>query len=160
HWELAERPKAHEEYLLTYDLAKRAFEANPSSDKAKSNMFSMGTKLGESELYYRENCDRAEELYATAVKGWEEMAEKMRRYPDGDPNLPPAERMSLFDIEKSQADAYDHMSKVYAFDKCQAKWDLAKAVELVNKGVAIRERLVAVKPTLDARHRLAVSHLY
>jgi tRNA A-37 threonylcarbamoyl transferase component Bud32 len=160
HWELAERPQAHEEYLIAYDLAKRAFEANPASDKAKSNVQSMGTKLAESELYFRANCDRAEELYAASVKGWEELAEKMRQYPDGDPNLPPAERMSLYEIERSLADAYDHLSKVYAFDKCLAKWDLAKSVEFVNKGLAIRERLVAVKPTLDMRQRLAVSYLY
>jgi hypothetical protein len=120
----------------------------------------MGTKLAESELYYRVNCDRAEELYAASVKGWEELAEKMRQYPDGDPSLPPAERMSLYGIERSLADAYDHLVKVYAFDKCLAKWDLAKSVELVNKGLAIRERLVAVSPTLDMRQRLAVSYLY
>jgi serine/threonine protein kinase len=160
HWELAERPQAHEEYLIAYDLAKRAFEANPASDKAKSNVQSMGTKLAESELYYRANCDRAEELYAASAKGWEELAEKMRQFPDGDPNLPPAERMSLYEIERSLADAYDHQSKVYAFDKCREKWDLAKSVELVNKGLAIRERLVADKPTLDMRQRLAVSYLY
>jgi serine/threonine protein kinase len=160
HWELAERPQAHEEYLITYDLARRAYEANPASDKQKSNACSMATKLGESELYYRENADRAEELYTGAVKGWEELAEKMRQYPDGDPSLPPAERMSLLEIEKSQADAYDHLSKVYAFDKARHKWDLAKSVELVNKGLAIRTRQVAIKPTIDLRHRLAVSHLY
>ena len=68
--------------------------------------------------------------------------------------------MSLYEIEKSQADAYDHLSKVYASDKCQAKWDLAKSVDLVNEGLAIRERLVAISPTLDMRQRLAVSYLY
>jgi serine/threonine protein kinase len=160
HWELAERPQAHKEYLITYDLAKRAFAANPASDKAKGNACSMGTKLGESELYYRANCDRAEELYLAAVKGWEELAEKMRRFPDGDPNIEPAERMSLFEVEKSLADAYDHLSKVYAFDKCLKKWDIAKSEELVKKGLAIRLRLVEKKPTLDMRHRLAVSYLY
>jgi hypothetical protein len=160
HWELAERPQAHQEYLLTYDLAKRAYEANPSSDKAKANMMSMGTKLGESELYYRGNTARAEELYILAVKGWEELADKMRKFPDGDPNIDPYERMTLDGIEKSQADAYDHLSKVYAFDKDLSRWDLAKCVELVNKGLEIRLRQVAAAPNLDIRHRLAVSYLY
>jgi serine/threonine-protein kinase len=160
HWELAERPQAHEEYLITSDLARRAYEANPASDKAKGNWCSMSTKLGESTLYYLANVAEAERLYAFAVKGWEELAEKMRKYPDGDPNIGPYERMSLFDIEKSLADAYDHLSKVYAFDKALAKWDLARSEELVRKGLAIRERLVAASPSLDIRHRLAVSYLY
>src|SRR5262249_4706728 len=66
----------------------------------------------------------------------------------------------LSEIEKSQADGYDHLSKVYAFDKILAKWDLDKSVAWVNKGLAIRKRQVAIKPTLDMRHRLAVSYLY
>ena len=36
--------------------------------------------------------------------------------------------MSLYGVEKSLADAYDHLSKVYMFDKCLAKYDLAKSV--------------------------------
>ncbi len=160
HWELAERPRAHEEYLIAYDLARRAYEANPASDKAKSNVLSMSTKLGESEFYYRQNFDEAERRYRLAVQGWEELAEKMRNFPDGDPNLDPYERMTLDDIEKSLADAYDHLSKVYAHDNNLAKWDLDRSVTLVNKGLALRKRLVERQPTLDIRHRLAVSYLY
>src|SRR5262249_11420657 len=77
HWELADRPKAHEEYVVAFDLARKAFEADPASDKAKSNMLSMATKLGESELYYLQHVDDARRRYEFAVRGWEELAEKM-----------------------------------------------------------------------------------
>jgi hypothetical protein len=160
HWELAERPQAHPEYLIAYELAQRAAEANPASDKARYNRYQMGLRLGRSELYYRENAAEAERLYSQSVSGLEELAAKLRALPDGDPGLPPAERMTLFDVEEQLAYAYGQVGEVYSSDKDLSRWDLNKYEEYVKKGLAIRERLVAVRPTADMRRQLADSYLY
>ena len=158
HADLGERPQAHAEFLLGYDLAKRAVEANPASDRARAALLTMGVMRGESEYYFRENFPEAERLFLQAVTGFQELADKLRAHADGDPDLPQPERLPLFNAENSLADACERLSKVYANHKQLSKWDAARSVEWVKKSVAIRERLVAAKPTPDLRSRLAISY--
>src|SRR5262249_54148495 len=56
---LADYPKAHQEFLVAYDIAKRALEAYPTSDKARLNIHQMGMKVGGVELYRLKKLDDA-----------------------------------------------------------------------------------------------------
>src|SRR5262249_21084627 len=103
-WALAERDKAHQEYLIALDLARRAYDQNPASDKAKGNLMAMNTKVGESEQFHLRKFDDARRHYEFAARGWGELAEKMRQFPDGDPNLDKEERLNFPETERALAD--------------------------------------------------------
>jgi tetratricopeptide (TPR) repeat protein len=159
-WALGERDKAHQEYRTAYDLARRAFEQNPASDKAKGNWAAMSTKLGESEQFHHKDFAEARRHYQIAARVWSELTEKMRAFPAGDPGLDPEERLDLPETERALADAYDHVGKIEYAEPDARKRDPAKALELLDKSLEMRERLFAADPSRENRYRLAVSHLY
>jgi hypothetical protein len=159
-WALGERDKAHQEYEIAYDLARRAFEQNPASDKAKFNWGAMNKKLGESLQFYHKNFPDARRQYEVAEKIWFELSEKMRAFPDGDPALDPEERVSFRELELSLADAYDHLGKIEYAEEDARKRAPAKSLEFLNKSLEMRKRLFAADPSRENLHRLAVSHMY
>jgi tetratricopeptide (TPR) repeat protein len=159
-WALAERDKAHKEYVLALQLAERAFAMNAASDKAKGNVGAMHTKVGESEQFHYRRFDAARQHYDFALQAWTELAEKMRQFPKGDPSLDREERLDLPEIERAVADAYDHVGKLYYAEEDAAKRDAAKADELLQESLAIRQRQVAAKPSHENRYRVGVSYLY
>jgi tetratricopeptide (TPR) repeat protein/tRNA A-37 threonylcarbamoyl transferase component Bud32 len=159
-WALADRDKAHQEYLTSLKLAERAFEMNPASDKAKGNLAAMHNKVGESEQFHRRRFDEARRHYESAAKAWAELTEKMRKLPDGDPSLDKEERLDLPETERALADAYDHVAKIHYAEEDVARRDPAKAEEYLKKSLVIRQRYFAASPSRENRYRLAVSHQY
>jgi tetratricopeptide (TPR) repeat protein len=159
-WCLSERGKAHEEYLVALDYAEKALKQNPTSDKVKGNVCAMQTKVGESEQFEKKEFASALKRFEFSVKGWGELAEKMREFPEGDPKLGKEERLDLPECERALADAYDHVGKIYYAEEDSRKRDHAKAEEWLTKSLEIRKRLLAAKTNRENRYRLGVSYLY
>jgi serine/threonine protein kinase len=159
-WCLSERGKAHEEYLLALDFAEKAYKQNPNSDKVKGNVCAMQTKVGESEQFEKRDFAAALKRFEFAAKGWTELTEKMREFPDGDPKLDKEERLDLPECERAVADAYDHVGKIYYAEEDSRKRDHAKAEEWLTRSLEIRKRLFAAKADRENQYRLGVSYLY
>jgi tetratricopeptide (TPR) repeat protein len=159
-WALGERDKAHKEYLVSLQMAERAFAMNPASDKAKGNLGAMHTKVGESEQFHHRRFDAARQHYEFALRAWTELTEKMRKLPDGDPGLDKEERLDLPETERAVADAYDHVGKLYYAEEDAARRDAAKAEELLQKSLEIRKRQLAANPGRENLYRVGVSYLY
>ena len=159
-WALGERDKAHQEYVLALQLAERAFAINPASDIHKGNVAAMQTKVGESEQFHHKRFDAARPHYEFALKTWEELTEKMRKFPEGDPSLNKGERLGLTETERALADGYDHVGKLYYAEEDAAKRDAAKAEELLLKSLAIRKRQLAADASRENLYRVGVSYLY
>jgi serine/threonine-protein kinase len=159
-WALGERDRAHQEYLLALELAQRAFDRNPASDKARGNLAALHTKVGESEQFHRKRFDEARRHYESAARAWAELTDKMRKLPDGDPGLDKEERLDLPETERALADAWDHVGKLYYAEEDATKRDAAKAEELLQRSLEIRKRQLAAKPNRENRYRIGVSYLY
>src|SRR5262249_24025052 len=136
------------------------FDQNPASDKAKGNLMAMNTKVGESEQFQHKNFDAARQHYEFAAKGWAELTEKMRQFPEGDPNLDEQERLNFRDRASALADANDHVVKIFYAEEDSARRDPAKSLEWLNKTLEIRKKQLAANPNYENRYRLGVSYLY
>jgi serine/threonine protein kinase len=159
-WELGDRDKAHQEYLIALQMAERGYAMNPASDKAKGNLGAMNTKVGESEQFQHKDFAAARPRYEFAVKAWTELMEKMRQFPEGDPKLDREERLDLPETERALADAYDHVGKLFYAEEDSARRDAAQAEEWLKKSLAMRRRLFAANLNRENQYRLGVSYLY
>src|SRR5262249_34580919 len=124
------------------------------------NICAMSTKVGESEQFQYKQFESALKRYEFAAKGWSELTEKMREFPQGDPKLDKEERLDLPECERAVADAYDHVGKIYYAEEDSNKRDAAKAEEWLAKSLEIRKKLFAGNPDRENRYRLGVSYLY
>lgn len=155
-WGLNRRSEAEQEYRKAGEYADRAYQANPTSDKAKANIAANHNRMGDVELFYHKHLEPARTHYTAAVPLWEELANKMVAFPDGDPSLPELERINLVDTEEAVADTYDRMGIVaLRFD-----FDYAKAEEWFGKSLAIRERHLKTHPSRAHRVAVGASYIY
>jgi serine/threonine protein kinase len=159
-WALADRERARKEYVVALELAQRAFEMNPQSDKAKGNLMAMHVKVGEAEQFHALNFDVAMEHYQVGMKGWSELVQKARAMPNGDPNLGEQERMGLQDCERALADAYNHIAQVYMASPDASKRDHENAEKCLKDAFEILNALCTRNPSRDNRNRLAFSYLF
>ena len=149
-WGLNRRSEAEEEYKKAGEYSERAFQADPTSDKAKANIAANDNRLGDTELFYHKRLEPARKLYEAALPLWQGLADKMVAFPDGDPALPELERINLVDAEEAVADTCDRMGIVsLRFD-----FDYAKAEEWFTQALEIRKRHVEKYPS--HAHRVAL----
>ncbi len=155
-WGLNRRGEAEQEYKKAGEYSERAFQADPTSDKAKANIAANNNRMGDVELFYHKRLEPARKLYEAALPLWQGLADKMVAFPDGDPALPPLERISLIDAEVAVGDTCDRMGIVsLRFD-----FDYAKAEEWFTKSLEIRKRHVEKYPSYAHRVALGASYIY
>ncbi len=136
-------------------ILRGAFQADPTSDKAKANIAANNNRLGDTELFYHKRLEPAASSYEAALPLWQGLADKMVAFPDGDPALPELERINLVDAEEAVADTCDRMGIVsLRFD-----FDYAKAEEWFTQALEIRKRHVEKYPSHAHRVALAPLHL-
>ena len=155
-WGLNRRSEAEQEYKKAGEYSERAFQADPTSDKAKANIAANNNRMGDTELFYHKRLEPARKLYEAALPLWQGLADKMVAFPDGDPALPELERISLIDAEEAVADTCDRLGIVsLRFD-----FDYARAEEWFTQSLEIRKRHVEKDPSHAHRVALGASYIY
>ena len=155
-WGQNRRGEAEAEFRKAGEYAARAFQANPTSDKAKANVAAFYNRMGDTELFYHKRLEPARKQYEAGLPLWEGLAKKMAALPDGDPALPELERINLVDSEEAVADTYDRMGIIaLRFD-----FDYAKAKDWFTRSLEIRQRHVKKFPSRQHRVALGSSCIY
>jgi serine/threonine protein kinase len=156
-WQIGDLPAAQKEFELALDFAQKAMAANPTSDKAQFNWAAILGDVGRLQEFHLRRLDRAREHYEAAIRALLALQKRLRDLPQGDPNLPAAERMELRSVEETLAYSYDLQGRTYYSGFDPRTRDFEKARRCFEQALEIRQRHLAADPDVATRGGLALS---
>jgi tetratricopeptide (TPR) repeat protein len=151
---LLDREESEKEHKIAFDYAEKAYRNFPESETSQRNLAACNVDLGKIEIQYRQRVESGRKYLLTGLSLWEKLAKKLTANPNGDPNLPEAERANLDDTEEAIAHTCDQLGLVVL----NYEVDYAKAEEWFNKSLTLRKNNLARLPSRDRQTALEDSY--